>query len=42
MDVGATAPALDWLSVVVLTSAGAFLVLGVAAIVLAVPRTRHS
>jgi len=34
MDMGATAPALDWLSIVVLASAGAFFVLGV----LAVPR----
>ncbi|MFI6674251.1 hypothetical protein [Kribbella sp. NPDC050470] len=38
MDLGATAPALDWLSIVVLVSAGAFFVLGVVAIVLAVPR----
>jgi len=38
MDVGATAPALDWLWIAVLTSAGAFFVLGVVAIVLAVPR----
>ena len=37
MDMGATAPALDWLSIVELASAGAFFVLGVLG-VLAVPR----
>jgi hypothetical protein len=40
MDVGATVPALDWLSIVVLISAGAFFALGVLAVALAVPRTR--
>jgi Domain of unknown function (DUF4389) len=39
VDIGATAPALDWLSVVVLASAGAFFVLGVVAVVLVVPRS---
>ncbi|MFI7065266.1 hypothetical protein ACIBL3_30025 [Kribbella sp. NPDC050124] len=38
VDVGATVPSLDWLSIVVLVSAGAFFVLGVVAVVLAVPR----
>ncbi|WP_132195910.1 MULTISPECIES: hypothetical protein [Kribbella] len=38
VDAGATVPALDWLSIVVLVSAGAFFVLGVVALVLAVPR----
>ena len=41
LDVGATAPALDWLSIAVLISAGAFFVLGVLAVALAVPRTRR-
>ncbi|MGW1342667.1 hypothetical protein ACWCOV_16585 [Kribbella sp. NPDC002412] len=38
LDLGATVPALDWLSIVVLVSAGAFFVLGVVATILAVPR----
>jgi len=42
VDAGATAPSLDWLSIVVLVSAGAFFVLGVVAVVLAVPRTRRT
>ncbi|MFG1813522.1 DUF4389 domain-containing protein [Kribbella sp. NPDC049174] len=40
LDGGATVPALDWLSIVVLVSAGAFFVLGVLAVALAVPRAR--
>jgi hypothetical protein len=39
LAVGATAPALDWLWIAILVSAGVFLVLGALVVALAVPRS---